>query len=155
MSKRLILIVSLSMIFLSSAGIVGFLSAQDGAGPTVPPKTEVKSVPLETRYAPDRIYRAGPGVAWRVSRDLGVLLSTDDGETWTARNQGLPTRAVYPFTADKPPIITCLAVDPYNRNRLGVSTLDTLFLSDDAGLAPTGRGELRGNRLPGIRSRGA
>ncbi|MGD0726954.1 MAG: putative glycoside hydrolase [Spirochaetia bacterium] len=134
MSKRLILIVSLSMIFLSSAGIVGFLSAQDGVGPTVPSKTEAKNVPLETRYAPDRIYRAGPGIAWRVSRDLGVLLSTDDGETWTARNQGLPARAVYPFTAEKPPIITCLAVDPYNRNRLGVSTLDTLFLSEDAGL---------------------
>ncbi len=134
MSKRLILIVSLSMIFLSSAGIVGFLSAQDGVGPAAPPKTDVKNVPLETRYAPDRIYRAGPGIAWRVSRDLGIMLSTDDGETWTARNQGLPTRAVYPFTADKPPIITCLAVDPFNRDRIGVSTLDTLFLSEDAGL---------------------
>lgn len=134
MSKRLILIIALSMIFLSSAGIVGFLSAQDGAGPTAPPRAERKSVPLETRYAPDRIYRAGPGIAWRVSRDLGVLLSTDDGETWTARNMGLPSRAIYPFTADTPPIITCLAVDPFNRNRVGISTLDSLFLSEDSGL---------------------
>jgi hypothetical protein len=134
MSKRLILIIAVSMMFLSSAGIVTFLSAQDGVGPAVPPKNDEKNVPLETMYAPDRIYRAGPAVAWRVSRNAGIMLSIDDGATWSSRNQGLPTRAVYPFAADKPPIITCLAVDPFNRNRVGASTYDTLFLSDDEGI---------------------
>ena len=62
---------------------------------------------------------------WRVSRDLGVLVSTDGGQTWGARNQGLPVRTVYPFTVDKPPIITGLAVDPLDNNRLALATLDT------------------------------
>ena len=134
MSKRLILIVAVCVIFVSSAGIVTFLSAQDGSAATPAPLPKAAPVPLETRYAPDRIYRGGPQTVWRVSRDLGVMLSTDGGATWTTRNAGLPTRAVYPFTADMPPVITSLAVDPYNPQRVGITTLDTLFLSSDAGV---------------------
>ena len=68
-----------------------------------------------------------------MSRDLGVLFSPDAGQTWTEKDTGLPRRVVYPFTADKPPVITGLAVDPLNENRVGISTLDTIFLSADAG----------------------
>jgi hypothetical protein len=133
MSKRLILIVAVCVIFVSSAGIVTFLSAQDGSAAPPGPAAPAAPPPLETRYAPDRIYRGGPQTVWRVSRDLGVMLSTDGGATWATRNAGLPTRAVYPFTADMPPIISSLAVDPYNAQRVGVTTLDTLFISEDAG----------------------
>jgi hypothetical protein len=160
MSKRLILIIAVAVIFLSSAGIVTFLSAQDGNDPRSEAATTPQTVPpLETRFAPDRIYRAGlaaaprgisaaaPGGAsasapggisaavWRVSRDQGVMLSADGGATWSPRNSGLPTRVVYPFAVEKPPIITCLAVDSYNPERVGITTLDTLFLSNDAGLS--------------------
>jgi hypothetical protein len=134
MSKRLILIVAVSVIFLSSAGIVTFLSAQEGNDPHAKgPRIDAAALPLETRYAPDRIYRSGSATVWRVSRDLGVMLSKDGGVTWTERNQGLPDRAVYPFTAPKPPIITCLAVDPSDQDRIGITTLDTLYLSPDEG----------------------
>ena len=135
MNKRRILIIAVAVIFLSSAGIVTFLSAQDGGG-VAAVETDTGSAvpaPLETRYAPDRIVRTTGSAVWRVSRDLGVLVSTDGGLTWGARNQGLPVRAVYPFTVDKPPIITGLAVDPVDNNRLALSTLDTIFLSGDAG----------------------
>jgi hypothetical protein len=136
MSKRLILTIAVAVIFLSSAGIVTFLSAQEGAGATAAPAARTDStVALETRYAPDRVYRGAGTMTWRVSRDLGVLLSTDGGTTWESRNTGLPTRAVYPFTTEHPPIITGLSLDPYDPSRVGISTLDTVFLSSDDGLS--------------------
>jgi hypothetical protein len=137
MSKRLILTIAVAVIFLSSAGIVTFLSAQEGAGVSAPAARTDSSVALETRFSPDRIYRGTGGVLWRVSRDLGVLVSTDSGATWESRNAGLPTRAVYPFTTEHPPIITGLALDPYDVARVGIATLDAVFLSSDAGLGWT------------------
>ena len=137
MSKRRILIIAVSVIFLSSAGIVTFLSAQDGGGITAVETGKdaaEEPQPLETRYSPDRVYRTTGAAAWRTSRDLGVLVSSDGGMTWSPRNQGLPVRAVYPFTMDRPSIITSLAVDPLDTNRLALTTLDTVFLSVDAGL---------------------
>jgi hypothetical protein len=132
MNKRRILTLAVAVIFLSSAGIVTFLSAQEGTPAAAPKKAP--QPPLETRYAPDRLYRTGSGAIWRVSHEEGVLVSLDGGVTWSSRTRGLPTRAVYPFTADKPPIITGFAVDPLDNDRVGLSTLDTLFLSRDGGL---------------------
>ncbi|HUI69817.1 MAG TPA: putative glycoside hydrolase [Spirochaetia bacterium] len=144
MSRRLILIVAVSVMFLSSAGIVTFLSAQEGAqvlaqpaDPGQPPQTSVQQGPakplsLETQYAPDKIYRTS-GSVWRVSLDQGIMYSADGGKTWTAKNTGLPQRSVYPFTEPKPPIITDLAIDPLNEDRVGISTLDSIFLSSDGG----------------------
>jgi hypothetical protein len=144
MSRRLILIVAVSVMFLSSAGIVTFLSAQEWSpGPLKPPAPEAAAhsgptatagpLSLETQYAPDRIYRTSSASIWRVSLDQGVFFSPDQGATWSTRNAGLPQRVVYPFTVAKPPIITDLSVDPLNENRVGISTLDTIFLSIDGG----------------------
>jgi hypothetical protein len=142
MSRRLILIVAVSVMFLSSAGIVTFLNAQEWTpAPVDPASREVASrtggktnpLSLETQYAPDKIYRTPSGSIWRVSLEEGVLFSADGGTTWTAKNAGLPQRAVYPFTKEKPAIITDLSVDPLNENRVGISTLDTMFLSGDGG----------------------
>jgi hypothetical protein len=143
MSRRLILIAAVSVMFLSSAGIVTFLSAQEWSptplqppapgGAHAAPADASTSLSLETQFAPDRIYRTSSGSLWRVSLDLGVLFSDDGGKTWTARNAGLPQRAVYPFTMDKPPIITDLAVDALNESRVGITTLDAVFLSSDGG----------------------
>jgi len=64
MSKRLILIIAVAVIFLSSAGIVTFLSAQEGNDPRAKsPAALQAALPLETRFAPDQIYRAGPPAA--------------------------------------------------------------------------------------------
>ncbi len=144
MSKRRLLILAVSVIFLSSAGIVTFLSAQDGGNAVAGSRGGIAAVetdtpaatpaPLESRFAPDRIVRTTGTAVWRISRDFGLLVSVDGGATWSSRNQGLPMRAVYPFTVDKPPIITALAVDPLDAARLALSTLDAIFLSRDAGL---------------------
>jgi len=134
MSKRLALIIAVCVIFVSSAGIVTFLSAQEGGAPAASRKTETPVPALETRLAPDRIYRTNGPAIWRVSRELGVLLSTDDGATWIERNDGLPKRMIYPFTASSPAIITDLAVDPTRPDRVGITTLDSLYLSSDAGV---------------------
>jgi hypothetical protein len=136
MSKRLSLIIAVSVIFLSSAGIVTFLSAQEGgnAAPAAMKKPPAAPPALETSVAPDRIYRTAGTAIWRVSRESGVTVSLDNGATWTARNHGLPTRTIYPFTSESPAIITCLAVDPYEPDRVAITTLDTLFLSADMGV---------------------
>ena len=133
MSKRLILVVAVSLMFLSSAGIVTFLSAQEGPDAPPPARVAQQNVPLEMQFAPDRIWRSGASRVWRVSRERGIFLSVDSGKTWVERTQGLPRRLVYPFDGEKPPIVTGLAVDPYNENRVGITTLDTLYLSEDAG----------------------
>ena len=132
MNKRRLLIIAVAVMFLSSAGIVTFLSAQEGTPAAAPKKAPV---PLETRFAPDRIYRTASGSIWRISHDEGILVSIDGGATWSSRVEGLPTRAVYPFLHDMPPIITGFAVDPLNNDRIGISTLDTVFLSGDGGLS--------------------
>ncbi|HET6452300.1 MAG TPA: hypothetical protein VFI08_13360, partial [Spirochaetia bacterium] len=136
MSKRLILVIAVSVIFLSSAGIVTFLSAQEGGGSvsTVETRAAALPVPLETKYAPDKVVRTTGPAVWRLSRDFGLLVSSDGGATWTPRNQGLPVRAVYPFTVEKPMIITGLAVDPLDTSRLAVTSLDSLFVSSDEGV---------------------
>ena len=143
MSKRRVLVLAVSVIFLSSAGIVTFLSAQDGGNASSGSRVGVAAAEtdqpaaaptaLETRFAPDRIVRTTGVAVWRISRDFGILVSVDGGTTWDPRNQGLPMRAVYPFTAWKPPIITGLAVDPLDGSRLALSTLDAIYLSRDTG----------------------
>ncbi|HTP57709.1 MAG TPA: putative glycoside hydrolase [Spirochaetia bacterium] len=144
MSRRLILIVAVSVMFLSSAGIVTFLSAQEWSpaslqppGPQTParaaPAEKATPLSLETQFSPDRITRTSSGNLWRVSLDLGVLFSADGGKTWEARNTGLPQRTVYPFTSEKPPIITGLSVDALNEDRVAISTLDAIFVSADGG----------------------
>ncbi len=67
MSKRRLLILAVSVIFLSSAGIVTFLSAQDGGNAVAGSRGGIAAVetdtpaatpaPLESRFAPDRIVR--------------------------------------------------------------------------------------------------
>ena len=89
MSKRLILIVAVAVMLLSSAGIVTFLSAQEGDIPAAPDPAQGDE-PLETRFAPDRIHRTGGDDIWRVSASEGILLSRDGGRTWTNVTKNLP-----------------------------------------------------------------
>jgi hypothetical protein len=139
MSKRLILVVAVAVMLLSSAGIVTFLSAQEGEAPAVTAEDPGRrdrgggDEPLETRYAPDRIYRTGGPDTWRVSAAEGILLSRDGGRSWENRGTGLPTRAVWPFDRPRPPVVTGLSVDPARTDRIGLTTLDTLYLSENAG----------------------
>jgi hypothetical protein len=155
MSKRLILLIALGVMLMSSAGIVTFLSAQEGdasvsSAPGARSAPQARSAPaaypqprekgpekdaLETEYAPDRIYRTGSAAVWRVSSEEGLLVSQDGGGSWDARGAGLPTRAVWPFDKLRSPVVTGFSVDPTNSDRIGVTTLDTLFLSANAGVS--------------------
>jgi hypothetical protein len=129
MSRKAALLVALPLIILSSAGIVTFLSAQEGSAPM---RTQ-RGGSLEAAFFPDRVYRGSGAVVYRVSRENGVLVSSDGGETWAPRNAGLPQRAVYPFTRRKPPIITSFAVDPSNGARIALTLPGGIYLSEDAG----------------------
>ncbi len=156
MRKRLALIVALPLIVVCSAGLVAFMGAQESpvvpalvpapaGGASGPGGADAGSVnedsvprsgseqPLEIRYYPDRIYRGNGNALYRVSRTVGILVSTDGGSTWAVKNSGLPERAVYPFTASLPPIITSFCVDPSNELRIALTLPEFLYVSEDGG----------------------
>jgi hypothetical protein len=136
MSKRLFLLVALGLIVASSAGIVTMISAQEGSGGgSLAPAAAARSP--ESRWPSDRVYRTGSGTLWRVSYAEGVLVSGDDGATWTDRTAGLPRRAVWPFERTQPPLVASLSVDPRDDNRVAIATTEAIYLSADAGAAWT------------------
>ncbi len=147
MRKRLALIIALPLIIVCSAALVTMMAAQEspvgatsariaenGSGA---PKGTSGPRTLEAEYYPDRIYRGNPSLLYRVSRTMGVLASTDNGENWTLRNTGLPRRAVYPFSGDMPPIITSFGVDAKNARRVALTLPDSLYVSEDGGTSWT------------------
>jgi hypothetical protein len=134
MSKRLFLLVALGIIIASSAGIVTMISAQEGlAGVGVAPADSPAVATAEARWAEDLVYRTGSGTLWRISYTEGVLSSADDGGTWVDRSAGLPRRAVFPFDASLPPLISSLAVDPTDERRVAITTTEAAYLSADTG----------------------
>jgi hypothetical protein len=89
--------------------------------------------PLEVEFYPDRIYQGNFTTLYRLSRETGILASTDGGKSWVDKTVGLPFRSVYPFDRARPPIITSLAVDPMNDSRVAITLPDMVFLSEDGG----------------------
>lgn len=134
MSKRLFLLMALGIIIASSAGIVTMISAQEGraSDPLAAADAPTPASP-EARWASDKVYRTGSGTLWRLSYAEGVLASSDGGETWVDRTAGLPRRAVWPFDAPQPPLLSSLAVDPTDERRIAVVTTEAVYLSADAG----------------------
>ena len=138
MSKRLFLLVALGIIIASSAGIVTMISAQEGfAGVGVAPDETPAVATPEARWAEDLVYRTSSGTLWRISYTEGVLSSVDDGATWVDRTAGLPRRAVFPFDAPQPPLVSSLSVDPTDESRVAITTTEAVYLSTDAGAAWT------------------
>jgi hypothetical protein len=138
MSKRLFLLVALGIIIASSAGIVTMISAQEGfAGVGVAPDETPAVATPEARWAEDLVYRTSSGSLWRISYTEGVLSSVDDGATWVDRTAGLPRRAVFPFDAPQPPLVSSLSVDPTDESRVAITTTEAVYLSTDAGAAWT------------------
>ncbi|MCX7031878.1 MAG: hypothetical protein NTU62_17405 [Spirochaetes bacterium] len=134
MSKRLFLLVALGLIVASSAGIVTMINAQEGlAGASVAPVDAPTAATPEARWAEDLVYRTGSGTLWRISYTEGVLSSTDDGTTWIDRTAGLPRRAVFPFDAPQPPLISSFSADPTDDSRVAITTTEAVYLSADDG----------------------
>jgi hypothetical protein len=92
---------------------------------------------------PDTAVPTDAGIYYGISPRSGFLVSLDRGGPWMERNQGLPVRHVYPFQADRVRYLTSLGVDPVHANRVAVTTVDEIYVSEDFGLSwkrlPTGR----------------
>lgn len=87
---------------------------------------------LELR--PDRVVRAGQDIYYGLSREAGLLFSADSGISWEPRNDGLPTKLIYPFRQQKVRYLTALGVDQVNPSRVLVSTTNSIYLSEDFGI---------------------
>jgi len=146
MKRRLVLVLALGLILISSVGIVGYIGAQEGqtakqpvaarslGEAAKPAGAAVAPVPLEVSLYPDRIFRSNGTLIYRADRDGGIRVSADGGATWTDRSEGLPTRAVWPFTTAKKARIIAVGIDAGDEKRLAVTLPDKLFLSPDAGI---------------------
>ncbi len=87
------------------------------------------------RFVPDKTALASDGTVYGIAEDLGFVLTTDGGGTWTQRNAGLPRKVIPPFDGEQPPRpLTGLGVDPMNPARVAVTTSQDLYVSEDAGL---------------------
>ncbi len=70
-----------------------------------------------------------PGTIWAGTATSGVIVSTDDGKTWTKLNSspdGIP--------------VSSIVVDPKQPNHVYVGTIQSLYLSRDGGRSWTRRG---------------
>ncbi len=81
--------------------------------------------------------RASGGLAYGITRNEGIFVSTNGGATWEERSNGLPLRVIYPFTDDPIATLTSVGVDPSNPERVAVTTNSGIYLSEDAGLSWT------------------
>ncbi len=72
-------------------------------------------------------------IRYRTAPGIGIEISLDGGESYEARNSGLPLRVVYPFTDSEYRTITAVGLHPDNPMIAAVSTSDQAFLSTNAG----------------------
>jgi len=133
-----------AVILLSSLGMAAMLQAQEEETDLYSDTdlySEIeKSNPDQQATAapqgqPDNTEAARKDIIYTISNQQGFLVSFDSGKSWTERNQGLPLRLVYPFDSARVRILTSLAADPVNVNRVVVTTASELFLSEDYGLS--------------------
>jgi hypothetical protein len=86
-------------------------------------------------YVPEKVVVASDGTLYGIAYDLGLAVSTDQGQTWQPRNAGLPRKLVYPFDREqglRP--LTAVAVDPVNPQRVAVTTSQDIYASEDGGV---------------------
>lgn len=148
MTGRYSLLFISAVILLSSLGMAAILQAQEGkedifSEPDLKSKVEIFNPAQETTAAPQGPAQRQPGnteaaredILYTTSNKQGFQVSFDSGKSWTERNQGLPHKLIYPFNSTRVRMLTSLATDPVNRNRVAVTTSDGLFLSEDYGLS--------------------
>jgi hypothetical protein len=142
MRRGLTISIIFIVVFLSAGGLIALLAAQGSetaAGPEpsgADPEGIEASQGLQDPRSPladaQRVRSSG-SVLYAISQTRGVLVSFDQGQTWTERNQGLSRRVVYPFTEDRVRRLTGLGVDPLHESRVAVTMASELFLSEDYG----------------------
>lgn len=82
---------------------------------------------------PDLVVQADADIYYGISREDGLLFSSNAGNTWELRNEGLPKKTIYPFKAEKVRCLTDLGVDAANPARIVTLTATNIYLSEDYG----------------------
>ncbi|HBL36804.1 MAG TPA: hypothetical protein DDZ55_08355, partial [Firmicutes bacterium] len=82
-------------------------------------------------FRPEQIVETGSSLWYGSSREEGFLVSFDGGETWEARNEGLPRRNL--GGEEQIRTLTAIGVDTANPERVAVTTADRIYLSGDSG----------------------
>ena len=144
MTRRYSLLFISAVILLSSLGMAALLQAQEEET-NLYSDTDLyseieKFIPDKQAAAapqgqPDNTEAAREDIIYTISNQRGFLVSFDSGKSWSERNQGLPLRLIYPFDSARVRMLTSLATDPVNINRVVVTTAGGLFLSEDNGLS--------------------
>lgn len=116
----------LILLFTCSMGILGFAD-MESSGVTDLPSNNPDTV------LPEQAVITDTGLGYGISREHGFLVSTSSGKQWTAKNEGLPTKLVYPFTQPKVRMLSAFGVDPLNPQRVAVTTTSSLLISEDSG----------------------
>lgn len=144
MTRRYSLLFISAVILLSSLGMAALLQAQEEETDLYSdtdlyseiekfiPDKQAAAVP---QGQPDNTEAAREDIIYTISNQRGFLVSFDSGKSWSERNQGLPLRLIYPFDSARVRMLTSLAADPVNINRVVVTTAAGLFLSEDNGLS--------------------
>ncbi len=89
---------------------------------------------LKPEYHLEEVVEGPGGYLYAVSTHNGFLVSFNGGRSWTARNNGLPRKVVYPFEGTELRHLTSVGVDPVREGRIAVTTARELYLSEDYGL---------------------
>lgn len=86
-------------------------------------------------FQPERIVKSADHIYYGISRERGFLVSTNQGRHWEPRNEGLPTKPVWPFKLPQVRPLTSIGVDPLDPRRVAVSTSQELYYSENAGIS--------------------
>jgi hypothetical protein len=82
---------------------------------------------------PDRIFRTDSEFCYGISREYGFMASSDSGNTWEERNEGLPKALINKSLPPRVRFLTALGIDPASPERVAVVTTTKLYLSGDYG----------------------
>ncbi len=123
LSLKLLLISALMLVFVFAVGILSFSEIETGD----------IALDMGAELLPDQALKTGTDLCYGISKQKGFLASQDSGKTWAVKNEGLPTKLVYPATEPQVRTLTGFGVDPDNPERVAVTTSSALFLSEDSG----------------------
>jgi hypothetical protein len=118
--------VLLVFVFTLSVGIISFSNIETN-------ETANNPATSPAAILPEQAVKTDSGFCYGISREHGFLVSNDSGKTWTTKNEGLPTKLVYPFIEAKVRMLSAFGVDPLNPVRVAVTTSSSLYVSENSG----------------------
>ncbi|NLW57078.1 MAG: hypothetical protein GX050_10790 [Firmicutes bacterium] len=95
--------------------------------------TAVRPLLGQLGEGPTFVLPTGSELWYGYAEEEGFFVSNDAGKSWVQHNNGLPRKLVYPFRREQVRSITALGVDPADPDRVILSTMDRLYLSENRG----------------------